>query len=293
MDDDARPVLAELLKVGAGTDGDLAAARGIGRADAAAAHDDAARREIRPLDVLHQIGQLGLRIVEDADAGVDDLAEVVRRDIRRHADGDARRAVDQQIREPGRQHARLLPALIEVRVPVDGVLVDVAQHLVAELRHARLGVTVGRRGVAIDGAKVAVPVDEHVAHGKVLRQTHHRVVDRCVTVRMVSAQHIADARRRFFERFVARQAVLVHGVEDAAVDGLQTVAHVRQRASHDDGHRVVDVGGLHLMYQLRLHNRLVREQDVLRLVIFLMCHLCFLLFKVGVFKFALHPRLPL
>ena len=46
------------------------------------------------------------------------------------------------------------------------------------------------------------------------------------------------------------------------------------------------------MYQLRLHNRLVWEQDVLRLVIFLMCHLCFLLFKVGVTDF-LHTKGPL
>ena len=93
------------------------------------------------------------------------------------------------------QHARLFSRFVEVRVPVDGVLVDVAQHLVAELRHARLGVTVGRGGVAVDGAEVAVAVDERIAHGEVLRQTHQRVVDRRVAVRMIPAQHVADAGR--------------------------------------------------------------------------------------------------
>ena len=110
------------------------------------------------------------------------------------------------------------------------------------LGHARLGVTVGRRGVAIDGAEVAVAVDEHIAHGEVLRQTHQRVVDRRVAVGMVAAQHVADAGGGFFEGLVVRQTVLIHGVEDAAVDGLEAVAHVGQSAADDDGHGVLDVG---------------------------------------------------
>ena len=56
-DDDALAVLAELLKLGPRADGDLAAAGGVGGADAAAAHDDALRREIRALDVLHEVGE--------------------------------------------------------------------------------------------------------------------------------------------------------------------------------------------------------------------------------------------
>ena len=73
-DDDAHTVLPVLLKFGAGADHDAAAARGVGRPDAAAAHDDAAGREVRPLDVLHQIGELAVGVFEHADAGVDDLA---------------------------------------------------------------------------------------------------------------------------------------------------------------------------------------------------------------------------
>ena len=101
----------------------------------------------------------------------------------------------------------------------------------ADLRHAGLGVTVGGRGVAVHGAEVAVAVDQHVAHGEVLRQTHQRVVHRRVAVGMIPAQHVADAGGGLFERLVRGQAVLVHGVEDAAVDGLQAVAHIRQRTA--------------------------------------------------------------
>ena len=46
---------------------------------------------------------------------------------------------------------------------------------------------------------------------------------------------------------VRRIALLVHRVEDAAMDGLQTVTRVRQRARHDHAHRVIEVGALHLV----------------------------------------------
>ena len=54
----------------------------------------------------HDLAQLvdgDLGVVEMGDAGVDDLAQIVRRNVGGHADGDAARAVDQQVRELGRQ----------------------------------------------------------------------------------------------------------------------------------------------------------------------------------------------
>ena len=42
-------------------------------------------------------------------------------------------------------------------------------------------------------------------------------------------------------------AHLVEGVEDAALDGLEAIAHVREGALDDDGHRIVQVGGAHLL----------------------------------------------
>ena len=123
-------VAPELLKLRARADNDSAAAGGVCLTYAAAPHDDALGREIRAFDVLHKVGQRRFRIIQHADAGVYDLGEVVRRDIRRHADGDTAGAVDQQVRESGGQDARLLAALVKVRIPVDGLFVDVAQHLV-------------------------------------------------------------------------------------------------------------------------------------------------------------------
>ena len=271
-DDDALTVLAEFLQLGAGAHGHAAAAGGIGGADTGTAEDEAARRKIRAGEVFHKVGERGLGVIEDAQAGVDGLGEVVGRDIRCHADGDAARAVHEQVREAAGEHARLLARFVEVRVPVHGVLFEVTEHFIRDFREAGLGVTVGSGGIAVDGAEVAVAVDEHIAHGEVLRQTHERIIDRRVAVRMIAAQHVADAGRGLFERLVSRQIILIHGIENAAVHGLEAVAHVRQRAADNDRHGILHVAGFHFMHQLGGHDRLIRESDVLRLVVlFMMC----------------------
>ena len=43
---------------------------------------------------------------------------------------------------------------------------------------------------------------------------------------------------------------VVHRPQHAAVDGLQPVAHVGQRAADDDAHRVVEVARAHLLLEL-------------------------------------------
>ena len=55
-----------------------------------------------------------VRLLDQPDAAVDDLAQVVRRDVGRHADGDAGRAVDEQVRERRRQDRRFFGGLVVV-----------------------------------------------------------------------------------------------------------------------------------------------------------------------------------
>jgi hypothetical protein len=61
-----------------------------------------------------------LAVVDQRDGRVDHLAEVVRRDARRHADGDALRAVDEQVREARRQDDGLEARAVVVGAPRDG-----------------------------------------------------------------------------------------------------------------------------------------------------------------------------
>ena len=123
----------------------------------------------------------------------DDLPQVVGRDVGGHAHGDAGGAVDQQIGEAAGQHTGLLAALVKVGVPVHGVLLDIPQHFIGNFGKTGLRVTVGSRGIAIHGAKVAVAVHQHIAHGEILCQTHQSVVDGGVAVGVIPAQHVAHA----------------------------------------------------------------------------------------------------
>jgi hypothetical protein len=82
-----------------------------------------------------------------------DLAQVVRRDVGGHADRDAVGAVDQEVRDPRRQDRGLLRPAVVVRYEIDGVLVDVPQHLHGQRVELGLRVVadepVGDEGVVI------------------------------------------------------------------------------------------------------------------------------------------------
>ena len=256
----------------AGTDNDLAPSGGVGGTDAAASHNDAPGGEVGSLDIFHQVRQLRLGIVQHADAGVDDLGQVMGRDIGRHTYCNAGGAVYQQIGETAGQHPGLLPGLVKVGVPVHGVLFNVPQQLLGDLGHPRLGVTVGSGGVSINGAEVSVSVHQRIAHGKVLRQTDHCVIYGGISVGMIASQHVAHAGGGFLKGLVRGQVVLVHGVENAAVDRLHAVPHVRQGAPHNDAHGVLDVGLLHLRHQGRADDGLVRIPDLFGIILWFFTH---------------------
>ena len=114
---------------------------------------------------------------------IGDLAEVVRRNVGRHADRDAARAVEQELRQPARQHARLGALVVEVGNERNGLFVDVGEQFERRPRETRFGVAIGGRRIGIDRAEVAVPVDQRIAQREVLRHAHERVVDRAVAVR--------------------------------------------------------------------------------------------------------------
>ena len=249
-DDDAETAVLPLLDLGLTADDDLAAAGGIGSADAAAAHDDTAGGEVGTLDKAGQILQLGLGIVDDQAAGIHQFAQIMGRNVGCHTDSDTLTAVGQQIGETGRHHVGFLQLIVKVGGEIDGLLVDVLHHLVTQLGQTGLGITVSSRGVAVDAAEVTLSVDEGIAQRKTLCHTHHGVVYAGVTVGMVTAQHVTHGGGRLAEGLVNGQTVLVHGVQDAAVDRLQAVAHIRQRTGNDNAHGIRNEGFLHLPFQI-------------------------------------------
>ena len=203
--------------------------------------DDAAGREVRALDEVEELLVGGARVLDQMQAGVAELVDVVRRDVGRHADGDAGRAVGEQVREGGGQHHRLLLGAVVVVAEVDGVLGEALHQRRGGGGEAGLGVALGGGVVAVDVAEVALAVDQRVADVEVLREPGQRLVDRAVAVRVVVAHHLADDLGALAEGAVRVEAQAAHRVEDAAVHRLQAVAGVRQRPVHDGGERVGQV----------------------------------------------------
>ena len=111
-------------------------------------------------------------------APADDLAQVVRRDVGRHADRDADGAVDEQVGEPRRQDGGLLRLPVVVVLEVDGLLFDVAHHLERERSHLGLGVSRGGGAHVAGRAEVALAQRERVAQRPRLDEADEGVVDR-------------------------------------------------------------------------------------------------------------------
>ena len=232
------------LRLAAHDDGAAAGHQGVARARAA--DDLAAGGEVRAGHDLQQRLERHLRIVDQGQAGVDHLAQVVRRDVGGHPHRDAAGAVDQDVGDARGQHRRLHVLAVVVRPEGDGVLLDVGEQRLGGAGHAALGVAHGGRRVVVHRAEVALAVDQQQPHGEGLRHPHQGVVDGHVAVRVVLADHVAHHAGGFLVAAARAEARLVHRVEDAAVHGLQTVAHVGQRAGDDHAHRVVEVAALQL-----------------------------------------------
>ena len=246
-DDERLPVLPHLFHVHAPAHDYRATAFVIGGADARAAENEATGRKVRTRNDFDQLVDLDRRIVEIGDAGVAHLAEIVRRNVRRHADGDAACSVDEKIGKFRGQNNRLSLASVIVGLEVDRVVFKVVEQRHRRLGQAHFGIAFGGRRVSVDGPEIALPVHERQTHGEVLREPDQRVVDRLIAVGMILAHRIAGHARRFVVRPVRRVVVLAHRIEDAPVNGLQAVSRIGQRTRHDHAHGVIEIGALHLV----------------------------------------------
>ena len=192
-----------------------------------------------------------VRVVDQPDEAVADFAQVVRRDLGGHADRDAVGAVDQQVGELAGQDQRLAVLAVVVVDEIDGVVVEVGEHLGADGGQAGLGVPMGRGRQAGDGAEVALAVDQAMAHGPVLGQADQRRVDGGVAVRMVALHRLADDAGALAGGRGRPEAQVVHRHQDAPLRRLEAVAHVGQGPADDDAHGVGEVAVLQLVLDVQ------------------------------------------
>ena len=148
--DSALAAPRRLLDEDASPHDDRAAPGALVLLDAAPPVDEAGRGEVGPRDEPHQVVDGGVRVLDEVNRRVEDLAQVVGRDVGGHADRDAARAVHEEVRYARREDERLLLRVVEVRAEVDALLLDVGQELGGDPTEARFGVTVGGGGVTVD-----------------------------------------------------------------------------------------------------------------------------------------------
>ena len=245
-DDDVLAVLADAFNRGLGAHGEAAAPGLVGREDAFGAGNVSAGGEIGPGHYLHDFLERRIRLVDQHHRGVDDFAQVVRRNVRGHADGDAARAIHEQVRNFRREHDGLFARLIEVRDEIDRLFFEIGEDFLGDFCEARFGVPHRRGRIAVDGAVVSLPVDQRVAHVEGLRQAHERRINDGFAVRVIIARSVAANFRALAVAAIRGQAQVVHRHQDAPLHRLQAVAHVGNRARHDHAHRVIEVRLLHL-----------------------------------------------
>lgn len=212
-------------------------------ADVVARGDDlGVGRVVRPLHMGHQGIQAGVRVVQELHAGVGYFPRVVRRDVGRHAHGDAGHPVEQDVRQAGGQHHRLFHGAIEVRRPLHRALPQLGEQQLGEARQARLGITHGGEGFGIvRRAPVALTVHQRVAVGERLGHQHHGFVTGAVAVGMVLTEYVTHGTGRLLVLGEGGEPQLAHGIDDAPLHGLEAVADMGQGPVHDDVHGVVQV----------------------------------------------------
>ena len=222
----------------------------IGIPDTCGTHDQAASREVRPLDDSHQLLHGSIRIVNQHQHAINYLVHVVRRYVSGHAYGNARGAVHQKLRILGRQHGRLLQGLIVVRHEVHGILVNILQHQLGNLGHANLGVTHCCCRVSIHGAEVAVAVCQHIAHGEILRHADNRIIHGAIAVRMIFTQNLAHNTGGLLVWLAGGHACLLHSVQYSSMNRLQSITDIWQSSGDDYAHGIINIGITHFLLQI-------------------------------------------
>ena len=159
-----------------------------------------------------------------------------------HTDRDTVRAVYEQIGESRRQHDGLFARVVEVGIEINRLFVDVADHFKRDFGKTCFGITICRRRIAVDRTEVAVSVDKRATDRKILRKTHHCVVNGAVAVGMVFTKHFTDDHSALTIGLVGSQSELAHCVKNASVNRFQTVSYVGDCTGHVDRHRICDKG---------------------------------------------------
>ena len=170
--------------------------------------------------MLHQFFRADCAIFHIGKARIDDFAQIMRRNIGRHADSNAASAIDQQIRESGRQNTRFITAAIIIGLEIDRILIEIFQQAHRRLGQPCFGVAHGGGWIGVHRAEIALTIHERQAHRPILRQTCQCVINRGVAMRVIITHHVADDLGRLTIRPTRNEAAFLGSKQYPAVNGL-------------------------------------------------------------------------
>ncbi len=162
----------------------------------------------------------------------------MRRNGAGHAHRNPFRTIRKQVREARGHDDWLLLGAVIGGPKIDGIRIHILHEENGRIRQLRFGVTHGGGVITINAAEVPLTIDQRIAHAERLRQAHHGIIHSRIAMRVIFTDHIPDHTGTFF---IARGRVeleLHHGIEQAAMDGLQAIPHIRQRASGNGRKRI-------------------------------------------------------
>ena len=185
-------------------------------------------RKVRPLYILHKVVYGTFGIIYSVNSSIHNLSEVMRRNISSHTDRYTNRTVYKKVRKARGKNSRLISCVIEVSYHRNNVLFYIRHHMVCHTAHSCFGITVRRSRVSVNVTEVSVSFYKSITQGKILRHSYHSAVNRTVSVRVVSTEHVTDCGCRFSERLIVSKIVLVHCVKNTSLSGLHSVSDVRK-----------------------------------------------------------------
>ena len=155
--------------------------------------------------------------------------------------------------------ARLFSGAVVIGREIDRAFVNFVKQQAGDFGQSRLGVAHGGGTIAVARTKVALAVNQRVALAEILRHAHQSVVGGLVAMRVKPTQHIAH-HPRALDRAGAgvaigtakAQAHAGHRVQNAALNRLLAITHIRQRAAFDHAQGVLQVGTLGVVGQVQV-----------------------------------------
>src|SRR3989338_7293864 len=112
--------------------------------------------------------------------------------------------------------------------------------------------------VSSEASEISLPLNKRIPQRKVLGQSHQGIIDRGISMRMILAKNCSNHSRAFLKRFVMCHPHFAHSVEDSPMDWFEAVAHVRQRPSNDNRHRIIEVALSHFFLDFARFGAILR-----------------------------------